>query len=403
MLGRRDSSASNLREVGPGESEENMSRSSEKDSIPRVGPIDSSLEALSARGEQRNRQLDGYFRRRLRKQQEKFRASIDLDTSSLEGYEQATAKLRARLLQELGGWPQRPDKVKANVELLGEIGPGKLYEVNVSILDDVEMPALLLIPKDAETTPKPAVICQHGYGASPEWAMGFDTPGISNYMNSAGHRLASAGYVVIAPRIVCSPPGGGADRVRFDRLAKLGGNSLLGFEMFELSRIVDYLQTRSEVKADAIGMYGISQGGMSTLFFSALEERIKAAVCSCYFNNRWNKMLEEDHLSRATEAENLTYETYLSLTEDDKFDLLAAPLWDDHILGALVCPRPFMAEIGRYDYVIYWRDAVEEFERLKKIYMRLGISDKVNSVVAEWGAHEMFFDDAKVFLDRWLL
>jgi len=378
------------------------SLSSSEDSKRRTVKLDSTQEAISARGEQRNRQLDEYFRRRLRKKQDKFKESLDFDTSSLEAYEQSAVKLRARLLQELGGWPPRPDQAKAKVEFLGDTGAGKLYRVNVWIVDELEMPALLLIPEEAETTPTPAVICQHGYGASPEWAMGFDTPGTSNYMNSAGHRLASAGYVVIAPQIVCSPPGGGGDRVRFDRLAKLGGHSLLGFEMFELSRVVDYLQSRPEVKSDSIGMYGISQGGMSTLFFSALEKRIKAAVCSCYFNNRWNKMLEDDHLGRASETENLTYETYLSLPEDDKFDLLAAPLWYDHILGALVCPRPFMVEIGRYDYVIYWRDAIEEYGRMSKMYELLGISDKVNSVIAEWGGHEMFFDDAKPFLDRWL-
>ena len=365
--------------------------------------IDSSQEAISSRGEQRNRQIDGYFRRLVAEKQENFRSSIDLDTSSLEVYEKTAAKLRARLLQELGGWPSRPEQAKAKVEFLGDTGPGKLYRLKVWIIDELEMPALMLIPNNAETTPAPAMICQHGYGGSPEWAMGFGTSGSSNYMNSAGHRLASAGYVVIAPQIVCSPPGSGEDRVRYDRLAKLAGRSLLGFEMFELSRVVDYLQTRPEVKADNIGMYGISQGGMSTLFFSALEVRIKAAVCSCYFNNRWNKMLEDDHLRRAEEKENLTYGSYLSSTEDDKFNLLAAPLWDDHILGALTCPRSFMAEIGRYDSVIFWKDAVEEYDRLKKIYEQLGIGDRTNAVLSEWGGHEMFFDDAKAFLDRWLL
>ena len=54
-----------------------MSHSSKKDSIQRADRIDSSLEALSARGEQRNRQLDGYFLRRLREQQEKLDAMHD--------------------------------------------------------------------------------------------------------------------------------------------------------------------------------------------------------------------------------------------------------------------------------------------------------------------------------------
>ncbi len=280
-----------------------------------------------------------------------------------------------------------------------------LYRVYVNVIDEVEMPALMLIPRaaeGAEGTPAPAVICQHGYGGSPEWAMGFGTADKQNYMNGLGHRLASAGYVVIAPQIVCSPPGAGQDRVHLDRLARLSGRSLLGFEMFELSRVIDYLQTRSEVTPGRIGMYGVSQGGKSTLFLSALDTRIAAAVCSCYFNNRWNKMIEPEHLALHSREQGRDYAAYLNLSEDDKFNPMAAPLVPDHLLGALICPRSFMVEIGRYDPVIYWRDAVEEFERLRAIYAQLGLAERAQAVVAQWGGHEIFYDDAKVFLDRWL-
>jgi Abhydrolase family len=364
--------------------------------------VDSSAEGLAARGRQRNQQLEAFWRRRIQQRQEEFLESVLLDADSLPVYEQSTAHLRERLLRDLGGWDARPHESHARVEYLGEMAPGKLYRLHVWVIEDVEMPALMLIPRAAERQPAPVVICQHGYGGSPEWTMGFGTTGQQNYLNSLGHRLASSGYVVIAPQIVCSPPGGGADRVFQDRLARLAGRSLLGFEMFELSRVLDYLQTRPEVAADHIGIYGISQGGKSTLFLSALDTRIAAAVCSCYFNNRWNKMIEPQRLAEMAVEEKLDYAAYLTLPEDDKFNPLAAPLFPDHLLGALICPRPFMAEIGRYDPVIYWRDAVEEFERLRGIYVRLGVGDRAQDVVAQWGGHEIFYDDAKTFLDRWL-
>lgn len=364
--------------------------------------VDSTAESLSARGRQRNEQLERYFRRKVRDRHDAFLESIRLDTSSAESYEQCTSSFRTRLLDMLGGWDARPDDVPARVEPLGEMAPGTLYRVSIRVIDEVEMPALMLIPHAAEVAPAPAVICQHGYAGSPEWAMGFGTANQQNYMNSAGHRLASAGYVVIAPQIVCSPPGVGQDRVFLDRLARLSGRSLLGFEMFELSRVVDYLQTRPEVISGRIGMYGISQGGKSTLYLSALEPRIAAAVASCYFNNRWNKMIEPDHLAQAAREEGLTYAAYLNTPEDDKFNPLAAPLVPDYVLGALICPRPFMAEIGRYDPVIYWHDAVDEFERLHSIYAQLGVSERAQAVVAQWGGHEIFYDDAIRFLDRWL-
>jgi len=364
--------------------------------------LDSSAATLAAKGSARNEQWEAYFRRRISEEQQHFTASIALETTSLAGYLASTEHLRQRLLATLGGWPERPAMVDARVEALGDLAGGQLYRVHVTVVEGVEMPALLLIPQAATAKPAPAVICQHGYAGSPEWMMGFGTTGQFNYTNSAGRRLAEAGYVVIAPQIVCSPPGVGKDRVRLDRLARLAGVSLLGMEMFALSRVVDWLQTRPEVLPDRIGMYGISQGGKSTLYFSALEPRIKAAVCSCYFNNRWNKMLEDRHLEAIGQREGLVYRSYLAIEEDDKFNVKTAPLWPDHLLGALICPRPFMVEIGRYDPVIYWQDAVDEFTRLHQLYTTLGVSERAQALVANWGGHEMFYDDAKRFLDRWL-
>jgi hypothetical protein len=364
--------------------------------------VDSSAQALAEHGRLRNEQLEAYWRRRIRVRQDDFLRSVTLDTSSATNFTQTSTQFRARLLEMLGGWEPRPSQTPARVERLGEMGPGILYRVHIEVIDGVDLPALLLIPYAAEYSPAPAVICQHGYAGSPEWVFGFGTENQQNYLNAVGHRLASAGYVVIAPQIVCSPPGVGQDRVRLDRLARLAGASLLGFEMFELSRVVDYLETRSEVLPGRIGMYGISQGGKSTLFLSALDTRIAAAVCSCYFNKRWNKMIEPEYLALRADEEGLGYAAYLNLPEDDKFNPRAAPLVPDHLLGALICPRPFMAEIGRRDPVIYWRDALEEFERLHAIYAALGVAERAQAVVAQWGTHEIFYDDAKAFLDRWL-
>ncbi len=365
-------------------------------------PLDSSAPTLAARGSARNEQWEAYFRRRLAEQQRQFTATVALDTSSLAAYVAGTDQLRQHLLETLGGWPARPAEASATIEEVGVLDCGRLYRVQVAVVDELEMPTLLLIPHGATQRPCPAVICQHGYGGSPEWMMGFGTADRFNYTHGAGRRLADAGYVVIAPQIVCSPPGVGKDRVRLDRLARLAGVSLLGMEMFALSRVVDWLHTRPEVLPDRIGMYGISQGGKSTLYFAALEPRIKAAVCSCYFNHRWNKMLEDRHLEAIGQQVGLAYRSYLAIEEDDKFNVNTAPLWPDHLLGALICPRPFMVEIGRYDPVIYWQDAVEEFTRLQQFYTALGLGERTEALVAHWGGHEMFYDDAKRFLDRWL-
>jgi hypothetical protein len=190
--------------------------------------LDHSVDALATRGNQRNEQLEAYFRRQLVEQQSHFTNSNTLDTSSLKAYTQQTAQLRQRLLESMGGWPERPSQTRAQVEELGETGAGRLYRVSIWVVEEVEMPTLLLVPHGAAQNPRPAVICQHGYAGSPEWMMGFGASGQFNYTNGVGRRLADAGYVVIASQIVCSPPGVGKDRVRLDRLARLANRSLLG-------------------------------------------------------------------------------------------------------------------------------------------------------------------------------
>ena len=46
----------------------------------------------------------------------------------------------------------------------------------------------------------------------------------------------------------------------------------------DLRRTIDYLETRSDIKADRIGYYGVSWGGQIAAMALAIEPRIKAAV-----------------------------------------------------------------------------------------------------------------------------
>ena len=361
---------------------------------------DASGKAISKRGARRNQQLETYFRHAIHERYKSTISSITLDTSSIEAYKRTTSSLRTRLLDTIPHWNDRPREATAKVDDLGDLDSSRLYRLQVSVIDDVRMPCLMLIPKESKRNPRPAVLCLHGYEGSPESAIGLSVP---DYMNASGRRLAAEGYVVIAPHLVCSPPGFGKDRVRLDRLARLADFSLLGFEILELSRVIDYAHKCQEILHSRIGAYGISQGGQNALLLAALDTRVAATVVSGYLNNRWNKMLETKYFTKASKKEHLPYVDYLSTEEDDKFNPLGMPLIPDRLLGALVCPRPLMVEIGRDDPIVYWRDAVDEFEQIARIYKTLGYANRARASVMKSRGHEMFFDDAKEFLDSWLL
>jgi cephalosporin-C deacetylase-like acetyl esterase len=63
------------------------------------------------------------------------------------------------------------------------------------------------------------------------------------------------------------------------------GQTLLGMQVYDNRRAVDYLLTRQEVDADRLGVTGSSGGGNQTMYAGALDERFKAVVPVCSVGN----------------------------------------------------------------------------------------------------------------------
>ncbi len=63
------------------------------------------------------------------------------------------------------------------------------------------------------------------------------------------------------------------------------GQTLLGMQVYDNRRAVDYLLTRPEVDGDRLGVTGASGGGNQTMYAGALDERFKAVVPVCSVGN----------------------------------------------------------------------------------------------------------------------
>ena len=48
--------------------------------------------------------------------------------------------------------------------------------------------------------------------------------------------------------------------------------------VWDVMRLIDYLQTRDDVDATRIGLYGVSKGGIETYLTAAVDPRVKVAV-----------------------------------------------------------------------------------------------------------------------------
>src|SRR5690606_31956314 len=73
--------------------------------------------------------------------------------------------------------------------------------------------------------------------------------------------------------------------------ANLLGSSLAAYEFWDNHRAIDYLETRTDIDKNRIGVYGSSGGGTQTTYMLGLDERIKVATVCSYFTKR-QKVLE---------------------------------------------------------------------------------------------------------------
>jgi hypothetical protein len=207
------------------------------------------------------------------------------------------------------------------------------------------------------------VIAQHGGLGTPELCSGFF--GSDNY-NDMTRRILRKGVAVFAPQMLlwAEEFGPNTERLTIDAELKQLGGSIAALEIYKLKRSIDYLHSRSDIISEMTGMVGLSYGGFYTLFTAAADTRIKAALVSCFFNNRF---------------------TY---AWSDWTWFNSGNMFLDAEVGALVCPRALYIEAGDQDELFAANTARLEYQRLYKIYESLNYNDNLR--YKEFlGAHEL--------------
>ncbi len=224
---------------------------------------------------------------------------------------------------------QEDDTIISRVQL--EIQPG-LWMYGVFFQKDTE-------------TPLPLVIAQHGGQGTPELCSNFF--GSENY-NDMTRRIRAKGVHVLCPQLFLwdaarFSEGGSTARYPMDRALKHVGSSIAAIELDGLLKWIDWASTLPCVDADSIGMIGLSYGGFYTLYTAALDKRIKAALSSCYFNDKTKYNWEDwtwDHSGNQ---------------------------FQDAEVAALIFPRKLWIQICDKDHLFAADTAQQEFERLTQL------------------------------------
>jgi len=240
-------------------------------------------------------------------------------------------------------------------------------------------------PGASKVKPVPIVIAQHGIGSNPESP--FDEAGsLSKEYHAYAKALVDAGFAVLAPLNLRDVE----RRNHIESLCRLANISLPGIELVRLQNLLDVVLDDPRIDKERVGMWGVSLGGMATMFFMPLEPRIKAGVVSGWFNERRNKMVVDD--SR--------YSSFWPRESHAFFSGWLTEFSDDNLVS-LICPRPLLIQTGKKDGIAYWPQVIEEFKKAEIPYQKFNVQDRIKLDVHE-GIHEAVVEDGVKFLIKWL-
>ena len=330
------------------------------------------------------RETEDYLRAEILDYESRSAQYWNRDYSSIEAFEKSVKPNRKRWLEAVGDFGPSVEDMSPKKEPFMETKSFSAKWVTIKLFERLKGRAVLALPK-GRTGLLPLVICQHGLSSSPERVFGFDDP--VSYYRAFSRRLAEEGFAVLAPMNITMAP----TRARYTRMALMLGKTLFGLEIFKIRRLLDYALNLPEIDSERVAMWGLSLGGTYTQFTLPLEPRIKVGIIAAWFNHRLKKMIIDDP----------RYSCFLSTKEEHIF----VPSWlrefTDSDLISLICPRPVMIQTGKCDGIAWWPLVVEEFERSKAHYARLGIEDRIELDLHEAG-HEIRFESGLRFLKKWL-
>jgi len=144
------------------------------------------------------------------------------------------------------------------------------------------------------------------------------------------------------------------------------GTTTIGRRVWDAIRVLDYVYTRSDVDHSKIGMMGVSGGGTTTLFTSALDDRVRVVVISGYLNTFRSSILTVDHC----------IDNYLPgiLGYGEMYDV-----------AALIASRPLLVESGSKDPIFPIEATRYACEKVRRAYALLKAEDRFDTTSSRGG------------------
>jgi dienelactone hydrolase len=330
------------------------------------------------------RQVLGYFQRRIDEAQRTRDRAWQLDFSSEDAYQRSAAGHRASCRRMLGLTDEEsPGEVQG--ELVAASADLRIERLSVPVAPDLRARGIVFLP--TRPGPRPlAIVCPDadtwpeqftglsGPAETPSWLRQLVGRGAAVYVPQSVERLQDHPY--------CQTTKGKDRRMVLYRLGYVVGRTVPGLDVQDVLAAMRHLAGRPEIDPARIGVAGIGQGGMTTIYAAAVAPRVSAAVVSGYFQER-NDCWQEP-VDRRLPAQFLEF--------------------GDAEVAAMVAPRPLWV-LSEPQFPDEPAAVAGEVQRAARFYQRLNRSDRFHAVAdvsperaagrsAELLAAELFQDSA---------
>jgi dienelactone hydrolase len=271
------------------------------------------------------------------------------------------------------------------------------------------LPGIIVKPKSAAKLP--VVIVLHGTGGTKD--------GQQKMLNE----LSSRGFFAVAIdgryHGERTKTGSGSAEYREAILRRYRTGKEFPFlydTVWDVMRLVDWLETRSDVDATRIGLIGFSKGGMETYLAAAVDPRIRVAVpCIGVQSFRW--ALEHEAWQSRVE----TFQSALNAASADAgnakidgafvrrfYDRVAPGIYSDFdgpAMLPLIAPRPLLVINGDSDARTPLPGLMECVNAAKSAYSKKAAADRFEFLLQEKTGHQVkpeSLQKAVAWFERWL-
>ncbi|MGH9661118.1 MAG: alpha/beta hydrolase family protein [Bryobacteraceae bacterium] len=280
-------------------------------------------------------------------------------------------------------------------ETTPSVADGELEQFHFSYASDAaqRVPGIVIRPKDA-TGRLPVVIALHGTGGNKQG----QAPLLKD--------LARRGFLGVAidgryhGERTRAGSGSAEYREAILRAYRTGKEHPFLYDtVWDVMRLVDWLETRPDVEPTRIGLIGFSKGGMEAYLAAAVDPRIRAvAPCIGVQSFRW--ALDHD----AWQSRVGTFQSALNAAAVDAgaevnaafvrkfYDRVAPGIYSDFdgpAMLPLIAPRPLMVVNGDSDARTPRPGLTECIASAKKAYSAAGAEDKFEFVLQEKTGHRV--------------